>query len=51
MRNKPFRIDVKRGIVRLGQFGNGPLPNWLFDTHRRLVMFRFQRTKTNGALL
>jgi hypothetical protein len=31
MRNKAVRIHGKRGIVRPGQFGNGPLQNWLSD--------------------
>jgi hypothetical protein len=34
MRNKAFRISGKRGIVRSGQFGNGPLPNWNLHSHR-----------------
>jgi hypothetical protein len=36
MRNKAFRITGKRGIVRSGQFGNGPLPNWNFGINREV---------------
>jgi hypothetical protein len=32
MRDKAFCINRKRGIVRSGQFGNGPLPNWDLNT-------------------
>jgi hypothetical protein len=42
MRNKTFRIYGKRGTVRSGQFGNGPLPNWNLNSHE---MFRTQRMK------
>jgi hypothetical protein len=34
MRNKAFRINGERGIVRSGQFGNGPLPNWNLNSRR-----------------
>ena len=33
MRNKVIRFNVKRGIVRFVQFGNGSLPNWILNTH------------------
>ena len=33
MRNRPFHINRKRGIARLDQFCNGPLQNWLLNTH------------------
>jgi hypothetical protein len=42
MRNKTFRINGKRGIVRSGQFGNGPLPNWDLNTHRPDGTFRIR---------
>ena len=29
MGNKVFRINGKRGIVKCGQFCNGPLQNWI----------------------
>ncbi len=54
MRNKAFRISGKRGIVRFGQFGNGPLPNWNLDTHPYLAYlgsFRTQGMKPTGVLL
>jgi hypothetical protein len=31
MRDKPFCVNRKRGVVRPSQFGNGPLPNWDFE--------------------
>jgi hypothetical protein len=34
------RDNGKRGIVRFGQFGNGPLPNWNLNTHRPDDTFR-----------
>jgi hypothetical protein len=40
MRNKAFRIKGKRGIVRLGQFCNGPLQNWDLNTHLPYETFR-----------
>ena len=40
MRNNPFRINVKREIVRSAQFGNGPLPNWILNTHHHFGTFR-----------
>jgi hypothetical protein len=40
MWNKAFRINGKRGIVRTGQFGNGPLPNWELNTHLPDETFR-----------
>jgi len=51
MRNKAFRISGKRGIVRSGQFGNGPLPNWILNTHPYIGTFRTQGMKPTGALL
>ena len=34
MRNKAIPYQWKRGIVRSGQFCNGPLQNWNLNTHR-----------------
>jgi hypothetical protein len=51
MRNKAFRINGKRGIVRFGQFGNGPLPNWILNTHPYIGTFRIQGLKPTGVLL
>jgi len=42
MRNKTFRINGERGIVRSAQFGNGPLPNWRLNTHLSCKTFRVQ---------
>jgi hypothetical protein len=46
MRNKVFRINGKRGIVRYGQFGNGPLPNCILNTHPYLGTFCTQGDET-----
>jgi hypothetical protein len=51
MRNKAFRINGKQGIVRFGQFGNGPLPNWILNTHPYMRAFRTQGMKLPGLLL
>jgi ribosomal protein L35AE/L33A len=40
MRNKAFRTHGRRGIVRSCQFGNGPLPNWILNTHLARKSFR-----------
>jgi hypothetical protein len=40
MRDKPFCVNRKRRVVRAGQFGNGPLPNWNLNTHRPDATFR-----------
>lgn len=40
MRNRAFHISGKRGIVRPGQFGNGPLPNSLLEVHWPFEMSR-----------
>ncbi len=50
MRNKAFGISGKRGIVRSGQFGNGPLPNWNLKTHHQFGTFRTQTMKPTGVL-
>ena len=50
MRNKAFPINGKRGIVRSGQFGNGPLPNCNLKTHHQLGTFRAQTMKLTGVL-
>ena len=42
MRNKAFRITGKQGIVRLVQFCNGPLQNWILNTHPSRKTFRTQ---------
>jgi hypothetical protein len=42
MRNKAFRITGKQGIVRLGQFCNGPLQNWNLNTHLSCKAFPAQ---------
>ena len=39
MRNKAFRINGKRRIVRSGQFCNGPLQNWNLNTHPYIERF------------
>ena len=41
MRNKAFRA-YGRQIVRSCQFGNGPLPNWILNTHLARKTFRNQ---------
>jgi hypothetical protein len=46
MRDKPFCINRKRGIVWSGQFGNGPLPNWDLNTHRPETF----RTRAGGLV-
>jgi hypothetical protein len=51
MRNKAFRINGKRGIVRCGQFGNGPLPNWNLNSHPLNETFRTQGSKPTGVLI
>jgi hypothetical protein len=50
MRNKAFRINGKQGIVRFGQFGNGPLPNWNLNTHLYIGTLT-QGMKPTGVLL
>jgi len=51
MRNKAFHINGKRGIVRFGQFGNGPLPNWILNTHPYTGTFLAQGLKPTSVLL
>ena len=51
MRNKAFRVNGKRGIVRFGQFCNGPLPNWNLNTHPYIGAFLTQGLKLTGVLL
>jgi hypothetical protein len=51
MRNKAFRVNGKRGIVRSSHFGNGPLPNWIWNTHPYMGTFRIQGLKPTGVLL
>jgi hypothetical protein len=51
MRNKTFRISGKRGIFRFGQFGNGPLPNWISNTHPYIGTFLTQGLKPTGVVL
>ena len=51
MKNKTFRINGERGIVRSTQFGNGPLPNWILNTHPYIGTFRTQGMKPTGVLL
>ena len=36
MRNKVFRVNGERKIVRSGQFCNGPLQNWYFNINREV---------------
>ena len=51
MRNKTFRINGKQRIVRSGQFGNGPLPNWILNTHHPFGTFRTQGMKPTDVLI
>ena len=51
MRNKTFRINGKRGIVMFDQFGNGPLPNWILNTHPYIGTFLAQGLKPTGVVL
>jgi hypothetical protein len=45
MRNKVFHINGKRGIVKSGQYCNGPLQNWGLNAHFLYETFRTQRMK------
>jgi hypothetical protein len=45
MRNKAFRITGKRGSVLLIQFCNGPLQNWILNTHLSRKTLRVQGMK------
>jgi hypothetical protein len=51
MRNRAFCIYGGRGIVRSGQFGNGPLPNWNLNTHLSRKTFRTQEMSRLRAIV
>jgi hypothetical protein len=54
MRNKAFGINGKRGIVRSRQFCNGPLQNWILNTHPyigNIGTFLTPGMKPTGVLL
>jgi hypothetical protein len=51
MRNKIFLINGKREIVRSDQFGNGPLPNWIFNTHPYIGTLLTQGMKPTRVVL
>jgi hypothetical protein len=51
MKNKAFSITEKRGIVRPGQFCNGPLQNCILNTHLSCKTFRVQGMKRIWALV
>jgi hypothetical protein len=51
MSNKGHCINGGRGITRSGQFGNGPLLNWILNTHPYIGTFLIQGLKPTGVAL
>jgi len=51
MSNKGRRINGDRGITLSGQFGNGPLPNWILNTHPYIGTFLTQGLKPTDVVL
>ncbi|RZU29734.1 hypothetical protein BDD14_6348 [Edaphobacter modestus] len=51
MWNKAFRVSGKRWIVRSGQFGNGPLPNWILNTHLPFSTLGRHKLKPTDVLI
>jgi hypothetical protein len=50
MRNEALRVYGRRGIVKFGQFGNGPLPNWILNTHLSCEALRTREMKPMRVL-